>query len=248
MRASSHDLRHHVLRAGDHGHSREDIIERFQVSRATMTCSVKHRHETGAVLPRPIPGRPSTNGAALHVGVHALREAHPEARQHESCHWWEAEHGMQGSRATRCRAIHALGWVRTKEKRAHQHVSERKSPCPRPRGSRTHGSRGGGSVSPHARKTRRRRIQGSTHPRTARSAIGQDKGGRDPVSVRMFFPRCWHIDRTLWVVRRGRRSCVSRIVHRAGAGVRGVRPARREGTPDPLPVPPDGLVASHLRR
>src|SRR5581483_7666523 len=130
MRAYSQDLRQQVLRAVDNGPSRDEIIELFPVSRATIKRYVKQRRETGAALPRPIPGRPSKKGAALQVGVQELLEAHPEASQQESCQWWEAEHGMQVSRATMSRAIHAMGWVRKKEKSTNQHVPERKSPCP----------------------------------------------------------------------------------------------------------------------
>jgi transposase len=114
MRAYSQDLRQQVLRAVDTGQSREEIIEHFQVSRATIKRYVKQRRETGTVLPRPIPGRPSKKGAALQMGVQELLEAHPEASQQEYCQWWEAEHGMHVSRASMSRAIHAIGWMRSK--------------------------------------------------------------------------------------------------------------------------------------
>ena len=46
-----------------------EIIERFQVSRATIKRYVKQRRETGTVLPRPISGLPHasrrTNGFVL---------------------------------------------------------------------------------------------------------------------------------------------------------------------------------------
>ena len=97
-------------------------MDLFQVSLATIKRYVKQRRETGTVLPRPIPGRPSKKGAALQMGVQELLEAHPEASQQEYCQWWEAEHGMQVSRATMSRAIHAMGWVRKKEKSPNQNV------------------------------------------------------------------------------------------------------------------------------
>ena len=83
MRAYSQDMRQTVLRAVDAGVSRAQIIERFQVSRATIKRYLKQRRETGNVLPRPIPGRPPRKKAALQVGVQALLEAHPEASQQE---------------------------------------------------------------------------------------------------------------------------------------------------------------------
>jgi transposase len=111
-----------VLRAVDEGIPRAQIIERFQVSRATIKRYLKQRRETGNVLPRPIPGRPPRKKAALQMGVQALLEAHPEASQQEYCQWWEAEHGMPVSRASRSRAIHALGWKRKSGKKPTQNV------------------------------------------------------------------------------------------------------------------------------
>ena len=111
-----------MLRAVDEGQSRAEIIDHFQVSRATIKRYLKQRRETGTVLPRPIPGRPPKKGAALQMGVQALLEAHPGASQQDYCQWWEAEHGMQVSRTSMSRAIHALGWMRTQGKRPAQHV------------------------------------------------------------------------------------------------------------------------------
>jgi transposase len=122
MRAYSQDLRQRVLRAVDNGKSRAEIIDLFQVSRATIKRYVKQMRETGTVLPRPIPGRPSKKGAALRMGVQELLEAHPEASQEDYCQWWEAEHGMHVSQASMSRAIHALGWMRTKKKSPHQNA------------------------------------------------------------------------------------------------------------------------------
>lgn len=48
-----------MLRAVDDGQSRAEIIDRFQVSHATIKRDVKQMRETGTVLPQPIPGRPS---------------------------------------------------------------------------------------------------------------------------------------------------------------------------------------------
>ena len=122
MRAYSQELRQRVLRAVDEGTSRAEIIERFQVSRATIKRYVKQRRETGTVLPRPIPGRPARKGAALQMGVQALLEAHPDASQQEYCQWWEAEHGMHVSRTSMSRAIHALGWMRKTGRSTTQNV------------------------------------------------------------------------------------------------------------------------------
>jgi|SRR5690348_4936557 len=97
MRAYPQDLKQQVLRAVDEGISRVQIMDLFQVSRATIKRYVKQRRETGAVLPRPVPGRPAKKGAALRMGMQELLEAHPGASQQDYCQWWEAEHGMQVS-------------------------------------------------------------------------------------------------------------------------------------------------------
>lgn len=122
MRAYSQNLRQQVLRAVDEGESRAQIIERFQVSRATIKRYVKQQRETGNVMQRPIPGRPPRIGTALQMGVQELLEAHPDASQNDYCQWWEAEHGMPVSRTSMSRAIHALGWTRTKRRSTTQKV------------------------------------------------------------------------------------------------------------------------------
>ena len=111
-----------MLRAVDDGISRTDIIARLHVSRATIKRYLKQRRETGNVLTRPIPGRPPRKKAALVMGVPALLEAHPEASQRDYCQWWESEYGMQVSRTSMSRAIHALGWMRYQKKRSAQKV------------------------------------------------------------------------------------------------------------------------------
>jgi transposase len=122
MRAYTQEVRQQVLRAVDEGKSHAQIIERFQVSRATIKRYVKQRRETGNVLSRPIPGRPPRKGAALQMGVQELLEAHPDASQNEYCRWWEAEHGIPVSRASMSRAIHAIGWMRNKGRGTNQNV------------------------------------------------------------------------------------------------------------------------------
>ena len=122
MRAYSQELRHQVLCAVDEGISRAEIIECFQVSRATIKRYLKQRRETGNLRPRPIPGRPPGKKVALQKGVPELLGAHPEASQREYCQWWEAEQGMRVSPTSLSRAIHALGWRRYQKNRPAQRV------------------------------------------------------------------------------------------------------------------------------
>ena len=49
----------------------------FGVSLATLKRYLKQRRETGNVLPKPIPGRPSKKYALLQVGLVAQLQAHP---------------------------------------------------------------------------------------------------------------------------------------------------------------------------
>ena len=64
MKASSKDLREHVLRAVDQGHPRAEIVQLFGVSVASIKRSLNQRRETGDLSPKGIPGRPSKKYAA----------------------------------------------------------------------------------------------------------------------------------------------------------------------------------------
>jgi transposase len=111
-----------VLRAVDEGTSPTEIIERFQVSRATIKRSVKQRRETGNVQPRPIPGRPNVKGRAFQAELGRQLEAHSGATLADHCRIWETEHSMRVSSASMSRAIHAVGWRRNKGRGSHQNV------------------------------------------------------------------------------------------------------------------------------
>ena len=58
MRAYSQDLREKVLRAVDQGQARQEIVELFGVSLATIRRYLKQRRETGSLAAKAIPGRP----------------------------------------------------------------------------------------------------------------------------------------------------------------------------------------------
>lgn len=122
MRAHTQELRQRVLRAVDEGTSRAEIIERFQVSRATIKRYLKQRRETGNVQPRPIPGRPNVKGKTLQAELVRQLEAHPAATLADHCGIWETEHGIRVSSTTMSRAIRAVGWGRTKASDSRQNV------------------------------------------------------------------------------------------------------------------------------
>jgi transposase len=113
MRAHSQDLRQRVLQAVDEGMSRAEIIERFQVSRATIKRYLKQRREMGNVLPRPIPGRPRMIGKALQPHLAKQLEAYPGATVADHCRIWEDKQVMTVSWATMRRAILTVGWRRS---------------------------------------------------------------------------------------------------------------------------------------
>src|SRR6266851_8272726 len=116
MKAYSQDLREKVLRAVDQGKPRREIVNMFDVSLATLKRYLKQRRETGNVLPKPIPGRPSKKFAPLQAGLVAQLQAHPDATLERHCQIWEQEHGLRVSTTTMGRAIRRVGWTRNKRR------------------------------------------------------------------------------------------------------------------------------------
>src|SRR5512135_2899418 len=120
MRAYSQDRRERVLHAGEEGKPREQIIELFHVSRATIKRYLKQRRETGTVQPRPIPGRPARKGAPLRGHVIELLHERPDARQEDDCQMWESKHGIKVSASTMSRAIRQANYTRKKDMGSHR--------------------------------------------------------------------------------------------------------------------------------
>lgn len=115
MRAYSQDLRERVLRAVDEGKPRAQIIELFQVSRATIKRYLKQRRETGSVQQRPIPGRTPKKGAVLQAEVKKLVQEQPDARLQDYCQMWEERSGVSVSPSTMSRALRQAGSTRKKD-------------------------------------------------------------------------------------------------------------------------------------
>jgi transposase len=114
MKAYSQDLRRRVLRAIDQEKSQAEVAETFAISTATIKRYLKARRESGHVLPKAIPGRPSVKGAALQAGLLEQLRANPDASREQHCQMWEAAHGIRVSPASITRARQALGWTRKK--------------------------------------------------------------------------------------------------------------------------------------
>src|SRR5512142_3084783 len=112
MKAYSQDLRQRVLRAIDQGKSQAEVAETFAISTATIKRYLKTRRESGHVLHKPIPGRPSDKGAALQVDLLEQLQANPDATREQHCQMCEASHGITVSPASISRARMALGWTR----------------------------------------------------------------------------------------------------------------------------------------
>lgn|SRR5579863_2424808 len=114
MKAYSQDLREKVLRAVDQGYSRAEIVKLVGVSLATLKRYLKQRRETGNVVPKSIPGRPSKKLAPLQAGLVAQLQAHHDVRLEDHCRLWQQRSGVKVSPATMSRAIKRLGWTRKK--------------------------------------------------------------------------------------------------------------------------------------
>jgi transposase len=114
MKAYSTDLRERVVRAVEEGRPREEIVQLFGISRATVKRYAKQYRETGDLAPKTIPGRPAIKGASLRSDLWSQLEANRDATLEEHCHIWETSHGQRVSAATMGRAIKKLGWTRKK--------------------------------------------------------------------------------------------------------------------------------------
>ena len=78
MKAYSEDLRERVVRAVDQGRSRQEIVNLFGVSLATLKRYLKQRRETGSLKPKTIPGRPATKRSCVQVDLEARERASPD--------------------------------------------------------------------------------------------------------------------------------------------------------------------------
>jgi transposase len=128
MNAYSQDLRAKVLRAVDQGQSRQAIVAMFGVSLATVKRYLKQGRETGHVLPKPIPGRPSKKYGPLQAGLVSQLQAHPDGTLEEHCRLWEQAQGMVVSPTSMSRVIRRLGWTRKKSRWQPANAPSRSAP------------------------------------------------------------------------------------------------------------------------
>ena len=147
MKAYSQDLREKVPRAVDQGKPRREIVNMFDVSLATLKRYLKQRRETGNVLPKPIPGRPSKKLAPLEAGLVAQLKAHTDVTLEDHCRLWETTSGMRVSTSTMSRAIRRVGWTRKKTVRAKNAGEQRQPSAPQAKRDRPRACDGNESVS-----------------------------------------------------------------------------------------------------
>jgi transposase len=114
MRAYSYDLRTHLLRAIDQGMPKPEAARIFGVSTRSIERYQQRRRETGDVVRRPIVGRRRRISPMHEAELWAQLEQQPTATLDQHCAQWQAEHGVQLSRATMSRQIRRLGWTRKK--------------------------------------------------------------------------------------------------------------------------------------
>src|SRR5215212_4384600 len=100
MRPYSEDLRVRVVEAVDAGMARSDIALVFAVSLPTIKRWLRRRRETGAVVPKAIPGPVAIKTAGLPAALPERLASRPDATLDEHCSRWRQVSGHQISRAT----------------------------------------------------------------------------------------------------------------------------------------------------
>ena len=103
------DFRDRLLRAIDAGLARAEAARRFGVSERTLSRWARQRRESGAVAPKPRPGRARRIGPAQAPRLVARVRAHPDATLAEHCAAFERVTGVRVSPATMSRALAKLG-------------------------------------------------------------------------------------------------------------------------------------------
>lgn len=112
MRAYSNDLRERIVRAVAEGQPMREAARRLGVCVNTVKRFVVLQHDTGSLMPHPIPGRARTLDATL---LRQRLEAAPDATVLEQCAWWAETHEQIVHETTMWRAMRRLGWTHKKK-------------------------------------------------------------------------------------------------------------------------------------
>jgi transposase len=108
MKQYSVDRRERLLGAIDAGLSQAEASRLFGVGTSTIT-RWRQRASTGALAPKPRPGRTPRIGPAQADALQAQIATDPDATLGEHCATWAREHEVTVSVATMSRAIRRLG-------------------------------------------------------------------------------------------------------------------------------------------
>jgi transposase len=104
-----------IVTAKRQGATVAKVAQRFGVGRATVERYLKLERETGAVQPKPIPGRPRAIGPKQEAALDAQVAQHRDATLEEHCRLWAERGGTPVSRMTMARALARLDWPRKKD-------------------------------------------------------------------------------------------------------------------------------------
>jgi transposase len=109
MKTYSVDFRERALALVEDGRPLAEVADLLAVGAATLKRWRRQRRATGAVAPRPRPGRPPRIGSDQHARLVVQGRATPDATLPEHCDAWAAATGVRVSPATMCRALQKLG-------------------------------------------------------------------------------------------------------------------------------------------
>ncbi len=108
MKQYSVDLRERLLGAIDAGLSLTEATRLFGVGRSSIKRWQQQRATTGALTPKPRPGRSPRIGPTQARALQTQVATYPDATLAEHCARWEQEQGIGVSVATMPRALRRL--------------------------------------------------------------------------------------------------------------------------------------------
>jgi transposase len=116
MKAYSVDLRQKIIETYENEPiSQRHLAKRFRVAPSFVTKLLKQYRETGALDPKPRPGRPRTLNAEQLQVVQALVEAKNDITLGELCDALNQQLKIRVSEPTMCRIIQRLNLTRKKK-------------------------------------------------------------------------------------------------------------------------------------
>lgn len=102
------------MAAVSRGVPRDEVVEQFMVSLATIKRWLKQWREHGDLSMKPVPGRPAVKTRGLAEALPERLASHADATLDEQCSWWQEVSGQEISRSTMSRALTRSNWTRKK--------------------------------------------------------------------------------------------------------------------------------------